>query len=147
MRQRPPKPSAAQLKRKILTDAEVGAFAKAAKALLGPEIMARSDNYQLSVEDNLRYMSVAARLEDTRTARGLTLKEAAKELGTPKFRLEIVEKGHLKELNPGLLTLYVDHLGLNNWFGKWKKANSELVARMGLVSKATLRPIGKKNKG
>jgi len=119
-------------RRKILTDEEVRAFAKATKAMLGQELMAASNKYDLSIEDGVRYMSLAARLEDTRTARGLTLKVAAQELKTPKYRLEDVEKGDLKSLNPGLLSLYVDYLGLKTWFGKWKKANNELSKRLGL---------------
>lgn len=126
---------AQQFRRKILTEAEVRSFVNAMKALLGPEFMATSDKYHISIEDNLRYVSVAALLEDARTAQGLTLKEAAKELGTPKYRLEIIEKGHLKELNPGLLTQYLDYLGLKTWFNKWKKANPDLSARLGLESK------------
>ncbi len=127
---------AQQFRRRILTEAEVRAFAKATKAILGPEIMAVSDKGLLSVEDNIRYMPVAARLEDARTARGLTLQEAAKELKTPKYRLEDVEKGDLKNLKPGLLLQYVDHLGLKVWFGKWKKANVEFSERLGLSAGA-----------
>jgi len=81
-------------RRKILIDEKVCALAKATKAILGPEIMASSNKYHLSVEDGLRYMSLSARLEDARTARGLTLKEAARDLKTPKYRLEEIEKGH-----------------------------------------------------
>ena len=85
-------------------------------------------------------MSLAARLADARAARGLTLKEAATELKSPKYRLEDVEKGHLNNLNPGLLSLYADYLGLKTWFGKWKKANPEFSERLGVTagpSKAT----------
>lgn len=124
------------LRRKILTEDEVRAFAKATKDLLGPEIMARSNKYHPSVEDGPRYMSLAARLEDARTERGLTLKDAAKELGAPRYRLEDVEKGHLRELNPALLSMYVDVLGLKSWFRKWKKANPELSERLGLATGA-----------
>ena len=101
-----------QFRRKILTDEEVRALSRAAAALLGPEIVAMSKGHDLSMEDNCRYMSLSARLEDARTERGLTLKEAAKELRTPKYRLEEVEKGRLRSLNPGLLLQYVDYLGL-----------------------------------
>jgi hypothetical protein len=123
-------------RRKILTDEEVRALAKATKAMLGSEIMAASNKYDLSIEDGLRYMSLAARLEDARTARALTLKEAAAELKTPKYRLEDVEKGHLSGLKPGLLVQYVDYLGLKAWFSKWKKANVEFSERLGLSSGA-----------
>ena len=40
-------------RRKILTDEEVRAFAKATKAMLGPEIMAASSTHHFSIEDNL----------------------------------------------------------------------------------------------
>lgn len=125
---------ARQLRCKILTDDEVRALAKATKAFLGPEIMAISKSYDLSIEDSLRYMSLSARLEDSRTARGLTLKETAKELKVPKYRLEDVEKGAIKNLMPGLLVEYVAFLGLKAWLGKWKKANADLSARLGLAA-------------
>lgn len=121
-----------KFRRKILTDDEVRAFAKATKTVLGPEIMATSENHHLSIEDSLRYMSLAARLEDARTESGLTLKEAAKELKVPKYRLEDVEKGNLRSLNPALLLHYIDHLGLKSWFSKWQKANLGLAERLGL---------------
>lgn len=130
-------------RRKILTDEEVRAFSKAAEALLGPEIMAMSRSYELSMEDSLRYMSLSARLEYARSERGLTLKEAARELRTPKYRLEKVEKGRLKSLNPELLLRYVDYLGLKTWFGKWKKANHGLSKRLGLAAGAG-KPTGRK---
>lgn len=119
-----------QFRRKILTDDEVRAFAKATKGLLGPEIMTASNKYDLNIEDSLRYMSLAARLESARTERGLTLKDAAEELKTPKYRLEDVEKGHLMSIKPDLLLQYVDYLGLKTWFNKWKKANPELLKRL-----------------
>ncbi len=125
-----------QYRRRILTDDEVRAFAKATKALLGPELLAISKNHHLGMEDSLRYMSLAARLEDARTERGLTLKDAAKDLRAPKYRLEDVEKGDLKNLKPGLLLQYVDYLGLKVWFSKWKKANVEFSKRLGLSSGA-----------
>lgn len=125
-----------RFRRKILSDEEVRAFAKAAKELLGPEIMAISTCQHLSMEDSLRYMSLSARLEDVRTARGLTLKDAAKELGTSKYRLEEVEKGRLKSLNPDLLVQYVEYLGLKAWLGKWEKANPALADRLGLAAGA-----------
>lgn len=125
-----------QFRRKILSDEEVHALAKAAKELLGPEIMAISKSHSLGMEDSLRYMSLAARLEDARAERGLTLKDAAKELGAPKYRLEDVEKGSLKSLQPGLLLQYVEYLGLKAWLGKWEKANPALADRLGLATGA-----------
>lgn len=123
-----------------MTDAEVHAFAKATKALLEPKLFDAIQNHPINFENSLRYMSVAARLEDARTSRGLTLKDAARELGAPKYRLEDVEKGHLNNLNPGLLGLYVEYLGLRAWFSKWKKANPNLSERLGLTSNAVGTP-------
>jgi len=123
-----------QFRRKILTETEIRAFAKATKALLGPRLSDVIQGRQINFEDSLRYMSVGARLEEARTKRGVSPKEMAAELKVPRYRLESVEKGRLRELQPELLLRYVDHLGLKNWFGKWKKANAELSGRMGLTS-------------
>ncbi len=50
----------------------------------------------------------------------------------PQYRLRDIEQGRPKHLVPSILVKYVDFLGLKVWFGRWKKANPGIVARLEL---------------
>jgi len=86
----------------------------------------------VNVEDDLRFMSVAARVQEARERKGLDLKKAAAALKVPQYRLRDIEQGRLKDLVPSILVRYVDFLGMKVWFGRWKKANPGIVARLEL---------------
>ena len=112
------------LRRKILSDHEVRLMARRLQEVMGQPFV--------NVEDDLRFMSVAARVQEARERKGLDLKKAAAALKVPQYRLRDIEQGRLKDLVPSILVRYVDFLGMKVWFGRWKKANPGIVARLEL---------------
>ncbi len=62
----------------------------------------------------------------------MSLKDAAAALKVPQYRLRDIEDGRLKNILRDVLIDYVGFLKLKIWFGKWKRANPGLVARLGL---------------
>lgn len=120
-------------RKRILTDDEIKAFAGYMREFMGATFGALSDEYGLSIEDTLRFQSLAFRLAEARTAKGLTLKEAAAALKVPKYRLDYIENASVENISHEIALRYVEFLGLTRWLSKWKKANPELSERMGLA--------------
>jgi hypothetical protein len=117
---------------KILTDQEVRALSKGLKALLGDFYTALDTASDIRLEDWLRFQAVADRCQDSRELRGVGLKAAAAALRVPQYRLKEIEGGSVNNILPDVLVRYIAYLGLTRWFGRWKKANPSLVARLAL---------------
>lgn len=120
------------LRHKILSDHEVRLMARRLQEVMGQPFVELFDRYGLNVEDDLRFMSVAARVQEARERKGLDLKKAAAAVKVPQYRLRDIEQGRPKHLVPSILVKYVDFLGLKVWFGRWKNANPGIVARLEL---------------
>ena len=73
-----PSPKSKAIRRKILTDSEVRYVARAMKAAMGEPFVSAVVGAGLSITDGLRFMAVAAHLQDAREAKGLTLKATPK---------------------------------------------------------------------
>lgn len=114
---------------------------------MGPTFAALSDKYAIRLEDTLRFQPVAARLAGARTARGMTLKEAAASLKVPKYQLGYIENVRIRNISSKIASRYIEFLGLTRWFGKWKKANAELAQRMGFTENVTDVQKEKKKRG
>ncbi|MEW6602788.1 MAG: hypothetical protein AB1499_17585 [Nitrospirota bacterium] len=121
------------LQRKILTDDEIRVFSRYMRESMGPGLAALLDEHSLSMEDTLRFRSLSARMVEARTEKGMTLKDLARSLKVPKYKVDYIERVSVKNIDPGILCRYVEALGLRTWFGRWKRLNSELAARMGLM--------------
>ncbi len=134
-------------RRRILTDDEIKAFAGHMRKFMGPTFAALSDKYAISLEDTLRFQPVAARLAGARTARGMTLKEAAASLKVPKYQLDYIENVSIRNISSKIASRYIEFLGLTRWFGKWKKANAEFAQRMGFTENVTDVQKEKKKRG
>jgi hypothetical protein len=119
-------------RRRILTDDEIDAFSEHMRKAMGSSIVELSEAYGVSIEDGLRFQAVAARIEEARTNKGLTLKKVAETMKVPQYRLGYIEKSSLRNIDGATLLRYINFLGLATWFGRWKKANTALVERIGL---------------
>ena len=120
------------LRRKILSEDEFRLILQRLKEVMGQPFIDLTEQYGLNLEDNLRFQTVTVRLREAREDRGMSLKNAAAALKVPQYRLREIEDGRLKNILRDLLVAYVDFLKLKIWFGKWKRANPGLVARLGL---------------
>ena len=126
-------PAFAKLQQKLLSDAEVQFLSEQLQNLMGPEIKQLMLTTGLSTDDFFRLGPLTSRLQAARGKKGLSLKEVALALKTTQSRIAQQEKAIARNIDAALLLRYVDFLGLKIWFGRWKKANPELAARIGLT--------------
>jgi hypothetical protein len=118
------------LMRKILSEQEVRLMTRRLRKIVEPILGEPSENYGLEIEDAVRFGAVATRLREAREARGMDLKAAARAMRVPHYRLRYIEQRNLSRLRTADLHAYIDFLGLNKWFARWSRANSELAARL-----------------
>ncbi len=119
-----------KLERRLLTKEEVRLFAERLKQMMGTPLMEMSHRHGVSIEDHFRFHSLAVRLRDTRIERGLSLKATSSALRTAQYRLAAIESNQVGRIDAQLLVRYVDHLGMKNWFGRWKTCNPSLARRI-----------------
>lgn len=117
----------------ILTNAEVRLAAAEIKRLLGWEAAEFLQGSRIRPEDTIRWSSLKTRCEQARAERELTLKDAARALRVPRYRLEAVEAGRLGELKPEIAHRYFSFLGIESWVKRWLRFNSGLARRAGFV--------------
>ncbi len=84
------------------------------------------------LEAMIRFMPVAACLRDGREERGLSLQHVGQQLNASQEDLHDLEGGRLAGIDGRLLHAYVEFLGKSSWFARWKTANPELTARLGV---------------
>ncbi len=109
---------ARSLRRKVLSDGEARLMAQRLKEVMGQPFVDLMERYEIDVEANLRFMSVASRVQEVRQKKKLDLKEAAAALKVPQYRLRDIEQGRLKHIVADILLQYVHLLGLKTWFGR-----------------------------
>ncbi|HWP56708.1 MAG TPA: helix-turn-helix domain-containing protein [Candidatus Acidoferrales bacterium] len=120
----------ADFMRKILTEDEVRLMTRRLRKVAGPLLRELAGRYGIDFEGSVRFGAVAHRVREAREARGMDLKAAAKALRVPQYRLRYIEQCNLKHLRGSDLRAYIDFLGLNQWFARWRKANLKLAARL-----------------
>lgn len=119
----------------ILSDADIRYLAERTQKLLHesfPSVFEKS--HSEAMEDSIRFMSVTQKCAARRLSKGITIKEAAKAIRVPQYRLKDIEQGSLRDVQVPVLLPYLDFLGLKRWFGQWKAANRSLAERLGLDS-------------
>ena len=118
------------LMRNILPDEDVRSVSRRIQKLMGSTFGELLDHYGLSLEDSIRFQPLATRLREAREGRGIELKAAAKALRIPQYRLRHIEDCHIEQLRSSDLHAYVDFLGLDKWFARWRKAIPKLSTRL-----------------
>jgi transcriptional regulator with XRE-family HTH domain len=117
----------------ILTDAEVTTLVRGVRSVLGDGFGALVKSYGMDLEEGVRFTAVAKRCVEERAARGWTLKEVARQLKVARYRLRDIEAGHVRSVEPEVLHAYVSHLGLESWYGRWKRSSPDLATRLAPV--------------
>lgn len=119
----------------ILSDADIRYLVERTQKILHESFPAIFEkDYSEAMEDGMRFVSVAQKCAARRQSQGITLKEAAKAIGAPQYRLKDIEQGSLRDVQVPILLRYIDFFGLKRWFGQWKAANCSLADRFGLDS-------------
>jgi|GEM_PF-3508349 len=134
MKRTPSSKKARTLQRRILSEDDIVSLTDRFRDMMNRSGLEQLLRYGIDPEEYFRFMAVATRLGERREAKGLDIKTVANRLKVPQYRLRDVENCRVNKLLPDVLTAYVDYLGLKSWFGRWKKGNPEIVARLGLES-------------
>ena len=74
----------------ILDERDVATVSELLRASMG-DVVGYAEQRGISVEDTVRYMSLASRLREARESAGLSLKEVAKRLKLPQYRIRDAE--------------------------------------------------------
>ena len=114
----------------ILSDADIQYVTEGVQQLFRESIPGVFEKYGKGLDDSVRFLSVAQKCSAARQSKGITIKEAAKALRTPQYRIRDIEQGSLRNVQFPILLGYVNFLGLKRWFGQWKAANRSLANRL-----------------
>ncbi len=116
-------------KKKILSDDEVTYLVTRLKQAFGEQLAGFVEGV-LSIEDNVRYWAVSARLVELREQQQKTIKQVAAALKVPQYRIKDIEGESPHAVQSEILVEYVHYLGLDEWFTKWNTAHNELWERL-----------------
>lgn len=119
-------------RREHISDAEVEKTAAAIREMLSPGLVEDSERLGIDIEATIRYSPLQGRFEEERTARGLTIKEAAARLKVPQYRLRDIEKGNLRLIVPAIFHKYCRFLELDEYVRSWIEKNPALAEQMGI---------------
>jgi hypothetical protein len=114
-----------------LSDEDVACAGEQLREIFGPAMTNLMAKYGVSPENYLRFNAVAERCRDARMERGASIKELAAILRVPQARLLDIEASSCQRVRPEVLRSYVALLGLESWFGRWRRQNATLYASLG----------------
>jgi hypothetical protein len=80
-------------------------------------------------------MPVAESCRTARARKDLSLKDAARALRVPQYRLKDIEGNRVGLVDQAVLILYIELLDIKWWFSRWKAQNISLYE--------SLRPIAR----
>jgi len=122
----------------ILTPSEVSQVVAEVHARFGEWFAAAG--HAPAVEDTVRLGSLRAQCKAKREERGLSIKEAAGLLRVPQYRVKAIEDGACREVLGPILQAYIEELGLDAWYERWRWANSDLARRLEAEGTASRKP-------
>jgi hypothetical protein len=114
----------------ILDDALVGELSRAVSDLLGPTAMSAAGDLGVSVEDTIRFLAVTRQCMQARGKAELEIRDLAKKLKVPQYRVRDIEAGYIRQIRPEVLRAYIEILGLTEWYAAWSRANPDLAERL-----------------
>jgi hypothetical protein len=117
----------------ILNDDEVAILANGIRQLVGESVTLAVEAYGLDVEAILRFMPIAERCRIARGRKGLSLKDTARALRVPQYRLKDIEGNRVGAVDQAVLIRYIELLDIKQWFSRWKAQNSSLYESLGPI--------------
>ncbi|HEX7772706.1 MAG TPA: helix-turn-helix domain-containing protein [Pyrinomonadaceae bacterium] len=118
-----------------MNDDELAIVANLIHQGLGEGISLAIEAYGIDVEAMLRFMPLAEKCRTARARKGLSLKDAARALKVPQYRLKDIEENRVRSVDQAVLVLYIELLEIKQWFSRWKAQNRSLYE--------SLRPIAR----
>lgn len=110
----------------ILNDDELAIVTHGVSQVVGDGVTLAAAAYGIDLEAILRFMPVAERCRIARARMDLSLKDAARALRVPQYRLKDIEENRVGAVDQAVLILYVELLDIKQWFSRWKAQNSSL---------------------
>lgn len=117
-------------KNDILDERDVATVSELLRASMG-DVVGYAERRGIRVEDTVRYMSLASRLREARERAGLSLKEVAKRLKLPQYRIRDAESSAENAVGE-VVEKYVGFVGVGKWYKEWSRHNPELAKRISL---------------
>lgn len=118
-----------------MNDDELAILANGIRQLVGENVSLAVEAYGLDVEVMLRFMPVAERCRIARVRKHLSLKDAARVLRVPQYRLKDIEENRVGKVNQAVLILYIELLEIKQWFSRWKAQNSSLYESLSPIAR------------
>jgi hypothetical protein len=103
------------------TEAEVKLLSAEVRRVVGAGWTAALDHSGISIEDNIRWSLLGTRCRQAREALGVSIKEVAKGLKVPQYRLQAIETGTLRDVEPEIADRYFARLGITRWVARWAR--------------------------
>jgi hypothetical protein len=122
--------SANRRKQAILTDAEVAGVSNATVEFLHNNFGDHPFFTRAQVERTVRMIPLGVRCSEAREQLGASLKDIARQLRVPQYRLRAIESGSPREVRLDVLQKYIVFLRLERWYAKWRRANGALLAEL-----------------
>ena len=117
----------------ILNDDELAIVANGIHQVVGESVTLAVEAYGLDVEAILRFMPVAEKCRIARDQKDLSLKDAARALRVPQYRLKDIEENRVGAVDRAVLILYVELLDIKRWFSRWKAQTAHCTKALDLL--------------
>jgi predicted XRE-type DNA-binding protein len=105
----------------------VDLIVKRTKDALGKDITLLAEGLGVNLEHIVRFTFIARICKDAREQKKISIKEISKSLNVPQYTIKNIEENKVPDISISALKHYVDLLGLNEVFEKWKKENLEVI--------------------
>ena len=110
----------------ILNNDELALLANGIRQVVGENVTLAAEAYGFDLEAILRFMPVAEKCRIARARKNMSLKDAARALRVPQYRLKDIEGGRVRVVDQAVLILYIEFLEIKQWFSRWKAQNRSL---------------------
>ena len=114
--------------KEFLTDKEAGELVKLVYSKLGLDLRGFINDQR--ARDRMRLMSLETACQKAREKKGITIKQAAKQIKIQQYLLKGIEGDPGGKLTREALDKYVDLLEIRRWFNIWLKTNQDVYLRL-----------------
>lgn len=110
----------------IFNDDELVFLADGVRQVVGENVTLAAAAYGVDLEAILRFMPVAEKCRIARARKEVSVKDAARALRVPQYRLKDIEGNRVSVVDQTVLIMYIEFLDLKQWFRRWKTQNRSL---------------------
>jgi transcriptional regulator with XRE-family HTH domain len=111
-------------------DESITRIGRGIAARFGSPLMELAQKFGLCIEDTIRFHLVSKKCREEREKAGLSIKDVARRLSVPQYRIRAVETVEIRNVAPMFLRNYLNFLGLTDWYSEWAHANAAMASRL-----------------